>query len=166
MRNLLKLFRCRGWRQDLLAGITGLLLGSLSGCAIILWSHNTDPVVVHEVHELDGSAPRNGHLDLYVDLDRTRDCPSETSRWLWTWVEHDGQRLKQFYPLVNTTTTLSDLGHDQHFILSIPVPPGVWPGEWFYCSKTIEHSPLLPNLIHSMIRESLDIPVHITGDNQ
>ncbi len=164
MKGMFVLFRCRIWRQNLIAGLAGLLIGSLVGCALILWTNHVTPVVVHEVHEIDGIAPRNGHLELYVDMDRNRDCPAETSRWLWTWVDHDGERIKQFYPLVNTTTTLSDIGRNQRFILSIPVPPGVWPGEWFYWSKTIEHCSFLPSFFRSVIRESSDIPVRIVSE--
>ncbi len=165
MTNLITVLRCRKWRKDLLAGLAGLCLGSLAGCYLILWTNSVTPVVIHEVHEVDGAAPRNGHLDIYVDMDRNRDCPSETSRWLWTWVDHNGERIKQFYPLVNTATTLSDLGRNQRFILSIAVPPGIWPGNWFYWSKTVEHCPFLPSLFRSTIRESSDIPVHITGED-
>ena len=154
----------RFWRQNLAAGCAGLFVGSLIGCGLILWNNHVTPVVVHETHEIEASTPRNGHLDLYIELDRNRDCPAETSRWLWTWVEHNGERIKQFYPLVNTTTTLSDVGHDQRFILSVPIPQGVWPGQWFYWSKTVEHCSILPSLFTSNVRESSDIPVRISGE--
>ncbi len=161
MKYLKAMFASRIWRQNIIAGLSGVLLGGLFGCTLILGSNHASPVVMHEEHEVDGRAPRNGHLDLYVDMDRNRDCPSETSRWLWTWVDHEGERLKQFYPLVNTSTTISDLGHNQHFILSIPIPPGVWTGQWYYWSKTVEHCSLLPSLFRSPVRETSDIPVRI-----
>ena len=163
MRSIIALFRRHAGRNSA-AAVTGLLLGSLLGCTMILWTNHVIPVVVHEAHEIEGTAPRNGHLDLYIDLDRNRDCPAETSRWLWTWVDHNGERIKQFLPLVNSSTSLSDLGHDQHFILSIPIPPGVWPGQWYYWSKTIEHCSLLPSLFRATIRESSDIPVRILDE--
>ena len=164
MKGLVLLLRCRTWRHNILAGFAGLALGSLLGCALILWANHLAPVVVREVHELDGVAPLKGHLDFYVNLDRNRDCPSETSRWLWTWVDHNGEKIKQFYPLLNTATTLTDFGRDQHFILSIPVPPGIWPGQWFYFSKTVEHCSILPSLFRSAIRESSDVPVRIVDE--
>ena len=164
MTRLLLLIRCRAWRNNILAGFAGLALGSLLGCALILWTNHLAPVIVHEAHEIDGTAPRHGHLDFYIDMDRNRDCPSETTRWLWTWVDHNGEQVKQFYPLLNTTTTLSELGRNQHFILSIPVPPGIWPGQWFYWSKTVEHCSVWPSLFRSTIRESSDIPVRITDE--
>ena len=154
----------RVWRQTVFAGLTGLFIGSLFGCALIISTNRNSPVVVHEERGLNAIAVRNGHLDLYIDLDRVRDCPSETSRWLWTWTERDGERIKQFYPLINTTTTLSDIGRDQHFILSIPVPPGIWAGDWFYLSKTFEHCSMLPHFFRNPVRESSSIPVRITSE--
>lgn len=165
MTNIATMLRKRLWCQNVVvAGLSGVLLGGLFGCALIVGSHHGPPVVIHEEHELDGKAPLRGHIDLYMDLDRLRDCPSETSRWLWTWVDYNGRRVKQFYPLLNTTTTLSDLGHDQSFILSIPIPPGVWPGQWYYWSKTVEHCSLLPGLFRTPVRESSDIPINIIDE--
>ena len=151
------LLRSRGWRQNLVAGLAGLLIGSIFACVLILWNGPPSTVIMREERALEETARSNGHLDLYMNLDRVHDCPSETSRWLWTWVEHDGQQIKQFYPLINTTTTLSELGRSQEFILSIPIPPGVWPGEWHYWSKTVEHCPFSRN----SVRESGNIPIQI-----
>ncbi|WP_158746094.1 hypothetical protein [Acidisphaera sp. L21] len=131
---------------------------------MIVWTNRISPIVIHEAQEVDGVATRNGHIDLYFEFDRTRDCPTDTSRWLWTWVDHNGTRIKQFYPLLNTTTTLTDVGRDQRFILTIPIPPGVWQGQWYYWSKTVDHCSLLAGLFQSRIRESNDIPIQIVAD--
>ena len=151
-------------RRNILAGLAGLLLGSLLGFAMIMWSNRNDPVVIHEAQEVDGVASRTGHIDLVFGFDRVRDCPSETTRWLWTWTDYHGERIKQFYPLLSTTATMTDIGRNQHFILTIPVPPGVWPGQWFYWSKTIEHCTLFPSLFQARIRESSDIPIQIRDE--
>ena len=137
------------------------MLGSVSGYVLILWTNRYAPVIVHEEHELGTSSVRSGHVDIYIDLDRMRDCPAETSRWLWTWVDHQGERTKQFFPLANSPTSLSDPGRDQHLILSLPLPAGVWPGQWFYWAKTVEHCSLVPSLFRSPVRESADVPVTI-----
>ena len=154
----------RIWRQTIVAGLSGLLLGSLCGCALIIFSDRRAPVLLHEERELRDIVTQNGHIDLYIDLDRTRDCPAETSRWLWTWIDVGGQHLKQYFPLMNTTTTLSKVGHDQQFVLSLPVPSGVWPGNWFYWSKTVEHCPFLSSLFRNPTRESQSIPVRVVDE--
>ncbi len=110
----------------------------------------------------------SGHIDIFVDLDRIRDCPAETSRWLWTWVTYDGRPTKQYYPLSSSSTSLSDPGRDQHLILSFPIPVGVQPGLWHFWSKTVEHCSLFPSLFQGLfrspIRESPDVPVSIVAD--
>ena len=164
MKTILVYLRCRVWRQNTIAALTGLFIGSLVGSALILWTNRVIPVVLHEAYEIDGRAPRNGNLQIYVNLDRNRDCPSETSRWLWTWVDYDGERIKQFYPLLNTTTSLSELGRDQRFILTVPIPQGIAPGQWYYWSKTVEHCSFLPSLFRPTILESSDIPVQILDE--
>ena len=150
-----------GLRRNIVAGLAGVMLGSISGYGIILWSNRNAPVIVHDEREVDGGNTGNGYIDIYVELDRLRDCPAQTSRWLWTWDDREGQHLKHFFPLANNATTITDAGRDQRFILSIPIPPGVWPGHWFYRSKTIEHCSLLPGLFRAPVRESADIPIHI-----
>ena len=148
-------------RRNVFAALTGLLLGSISGSLLILWSNHYAPTIVHEEHELGTSTVSNGRIDIFFDLDRTRDCPAETSRWLWTWVDHGGEKIKQFFPLPNSTTTLSDQGRNQHFVLSLPLPVGIWPGHWFYWAKTVEHCSLVPSLIRSTIRETVNVPITI-----
>ena len=150
-------------RQNVLAGLSGLLIGCTLGCGLIVWSNRGAPVIVHDEHEIDSPVAYNGHIDLYINLDRVRDCPSETSRWLWTWVENNGDRIKLFYPLMSNNTTLTDIGQGQRLILSIPIPPGVWPGQWYYRAKTVEHCSLLPNFFRSQIQESSNIPIHIVA---
>ena len=163
MTTLLGMLRNRLWRNNLTAGVAGVLLGGLVGSVLILWAGRPIPVVVVQEHQLNENIYQNGHLDLYVEVDRSRDCPSETSRWLWTWVDHNGQRLRHYYPLVNSSTSLSELGHHR-FVLSIPLPTDIWPGNWYYWSKTIEHCPLMPFVGQSTIHQSADIPIHISNE--
>ena len=164
-RNLIALLlRDPVCRRNILAGITGLLLGSASGYALIIWTNRNSPVIVHDEHSVGSATLGSGHIDIFIDLDRVRDCPAETTRWLWTWVTHNGRQIKQFYPLADSATSLSDPGRDQQLILSLPIPVGVKPGQWFFWSKTIEHCSLFPSLFRSPVRESADIPVSIVED--
>ena len=150
-------------RQNVIAGMTGILTGGILGYGFIIWSNCGAPVIVHDEHEIGSFVAINGHVDLYVNLDRTRDCPSETSRWLWTWIDNNGSRIKLYYPLMNSSTTLTDVGQDQKFVVSMPIPAGIWPGQWYYWSKTVEHCSLFANLLHPQIRESSSIPIYIAA---
>jgi len=152
-------------RQNMIVGLVGMTLGSGLGFFLLVWTGQRPPVIVHSAYALNGVAARGGHLDIFFELDRQRDCPTETSRWLWTWVDHDGVKVKQFFPLTNTSTTVTDAGENQEFILSLPLPAGLWEGTWFYWAKTVEHCRFLPVLFRSPIRETPDIAVQITDTN-
>ncbi len=162
---LVSLARSLVRRRNVSAGLCGLVIGCTFGYGVITWGNRSAPVIVHDEHEIGSHAVVNGHIDLYFNLDRTRDCPAETSHWLWTWVANGEDRVKLFYPLTNNATTLTDVGKGQKFILSIPVPRGIWPGQWFYWSKSIEHCSLLQGLFRSAVRESRDIPIRIVTEN-
>jgi hypothetical protein len=115
-------------RSNILAGLAGLLLGSVAGFGLILRAHRISPIIIYSAYELDGVVPLGGHLDLLFDVNRTRDCPSQTSRWLWTWVKRDNKLIRQYRPLSNSNASITDAGSAQKFILSMPIPAGIWPG--------------------------------------
>ncbi len=154
------------WRKSILAGAVGLALGTWFSCILILRIGDRPPVVVHQIREVSDKVGRKGHIELFVELDRKQNCPSVTSQWLWTWIDFHGERIKQFYPLASDATGPSDPGHDQKYVLSIPVPPDIWPGEWFYWSKTVENCPFLPSLFRPSTRESGNLPIRILSDDQ
>jgi len=60
---------------------------------------------------------------------------------------------------------VTDAGENQEFILSLPIPAGLWEDTWFYWAKTVEHCRFLPALFRSPIRETPDIAVQITDTN-
>jgi hypothetical protein len=151
-------------RADVRAGLAGLLIGAVSGFGFILWSHRSSPVTLYSAFEVDGVVSRSGHLDLQFNIDRTRDCPSQTSRWLWTWINRNTGRIRQYFPLTNSNTTITSPGDMQRFVLSLPMPPGIWPGDWFYTSKTVEHCSIIPGLESSKILQTPDIPVRVIDD--
>lgn len=148
--------------HNVAARLVGFAAGFGLGLSMLIYAGERQPVIVHSAYELDGVSARGGHLDIFFDLDRQRDCPAETSRWLWTWVDHDGVQIKQYFPLTSSATTLTDVGAGQRFILSIPLPSGLWAGTWYYWSKTVEHCSLLPYFFHSPNRETPNIPVQVT----
>ena len=151
-------------RSNILAGLAGLLLGSAAGFGLILQAHRTSPVIIYDAYELDGVVHQGGHIDLLFDIDRTRNCPSQTSRWLWTWVRHDNDLIRQYFPLSNSNAAITDAGGAHKFVLSLPIPPGVWPGKWFYTSKTIERCPIILGLESLKLLQAPDIPVRVLND--
>ena len=62
MTHLLRPLRCRAWRQTILAGFAGLVLGSLLGCTLILWTNHTAPTTTHDTHGAGGLIPHGSHF--------------------------------------------------------------------------------------------------------
>ena len=86
--------RAKSWALSLWTGaLGGILLGLLGGGALILAIGDTPPVTIREAREIDGVAFRGGRLDLLQTIDRTRDCAVSTSRYLWRWIDVDGERV-------------------------------------------------------------------------
>lgn len=80
----------RSWVRSLWIGaLGGVVLGLLGGAALVLAISEAPPVTVREAREVDGVALRGGRLDLLFTIDRTRDCPVTTSRYLWRWLKVD-----------------------------------------------------------------------------
>lgn len=152
------------WRRHTLAGVVGVVLGSVVGFSSILWGNRADSVVFTNVYELDGTATRQGRIDIVLNINRTRVCPAEVSRWLWTWVDNHGIRTRQFFPLPGSSGALSSPGAGQHIIVSLPLPSGIWPGEWYYFSRTVEHCSFFPWLFQARMTESPQVPIQVTGD--
>jgi hypothetical protein len=148
-------------RQNIAASLTGVFLGTFLGLCLIVWSSRTSPVVINSVYELKAGASHGGHIDIIFDIDRLRECPSETSRWLWTWVDRDGVRMRQYFPMPDTSANVTALGKNQHFILSLPLPVGIWPGDWFYFAKTIEHCSFLSSIFPPRTLVTPEIPIRI-----
>jgi hypothetical protein len=128
------------------AGLAGALFGAALGAWVIVRNESLEPLVVKAAYQLNGVVHRDGRLDLVWTIDRVRDCASQSTRWLWTWVEQDGVRMKQFFPLVSSNAVVTGEGLNQRYVLSLPLPPGVWAGDWFYFARTVEYCPIFYRL--------------------
>ncbi len=56
-------------RSTILAGLTGLFIGSLVGFGLIIWNSRVKPVILYNVHDIDGHVCRDGHIDIAFDID-------------------------------------------------------------------------------------------------
>lgn len=152
----------RSWARSLWAGaLSGVLLGLFGGAFIISAFGGPPPVTIREVREVNGVALRGGRLDLLFTGDRTRQCPVVTSRYLWRWAEVDGEPIRQFVPLGTSLSGLTPVGGNKRILLSLPVPPDMPEGEWFYWSRSTSECPRLFGLSYSAVYQTPDIPVRI-----
>ena len=155
----------RSWVRTLVLGLLGgVFIGLVLGAALVVVLDLRAPVQIGDIREVDGVAVRGGRLDLLVRMDRAQDCVNVTTRFLWTWTEVDGQRVRMFVSLGSATMGVLPLvGKDQRFVLSVPIPSDLPEGEWFYRSRAVDTCLGLFQIPVSTARETPDIPVRIVA---
>jgi hypothetical protein len=67
-------------RPDLIAGLTGMLIGSLAGFGLIVWGNRTSPIIVYGVSSTS------------IALEAVPRKPS----WCWTWVDKNSVRIGRY----------------------------------------------------------------------
>ena len=157
----------RAWVRSLGAGaLGGIVLGLFGGGAIILAIGETPPVTVRAAQEVDGVALRGGRLDLLFTVDRTRDCPATTSRYLWRWFEVDGTAVRQFVPLGTSSSASTLVGENNRIMISLSLPPDLPEGDWFYWSRSINYCYGILSNIRPTVHQTPNIPVRVIASPQ
>lgn len=141
-----------------IAGGVGALASYL---ALELLDHEP-ATIINASFNADDITYRDGSIHIFLDVRKLRECPTTTSRWLWTWVNYKGEEVKLYMPLGGGDLSEIDVG-EQRFIRSIPVPRGVWDGTWYYLERYINHCGGLLSLFHNRISEISGIPIQIEG---
>ncbi|MGI4945125.1 MAG: hypothetical protein ACRYHQ_31950 [Janthinobacterium lividum] len=121
-------------------------------------------VIVEDLHELDGVAVRGGAIDLMARIDHQRQCTTNIARWLWRWRDDGaGHRVQQWIALGDPISPPVPLGDNIRYILTIPLPPSVEPGEWYYRGSAVDNCAFLPGLWAAAPRVSSDKPIVVTN---
>ena len=155
MRTVLTRIRFLTWPAFLLAIIVGLGVGALM--VLVLVPRN--PIVIGNVREVDGVVVRGQWLELEFNLTRNQQCGARVERWLWHWVEPG---IKHWVQLdTSGANPPTKIGEAVSYILAIPVPAAVTPGDWFYWSRTYDYCGLRSAVFGENIRESANIPVRV-----
>lgn len=153
----------RSWARSLWAGAVGGVMLGLLGGAVLITAIGDPPITIREAHETDGVVLSGGRLDLVFTIDRARQCPSITSRYLWRWIDMDGEQLRQFVPLGTSPSGITPVGENQRVMMSLAIPPDLAEGEWFYWSRTTTQCPGLFDLSNPAVHQAPDIPVRIVS---
>ena len=155
MKNVLTRIRFLTWPAFFMAIFVGLGTGALFMLAMV----PRNPIIVGNVHEVDGVVVRGQWLELEFSLTRNQDCGARVERWLWHWTEPG---VKHWVPLdmagANPPTKIGELSR---YILAVPVPISITPGDWFYWSRTYDYCGLRTVIFGENVRESANIPVHV-----
>jgi hypothetical protein len=146
----------RSWVGLTLTLLTGIALGSL----IIEGLQRTPPLQVLDTYDAGDIAAHDGRIFIFQKVLRTRICRTETSRFLYTLVDHGGVKVPSVVQLeADNGVPFTDVGVAS-YVLSFKLPEGLWPGEWKFVSKTVDYcSPLDWFAPHR--RESQPLPVDI-----
>ena len=84
-------------------------------------------------------AMRDGRLSIYTKVNRTRYCRTETSHWLFTNVEHGSETVRLWVPIPeDEPVPVTELGVTSS-ILSVPLPSGLWPAQWFWVAHRVDY---------------------------
>ena len=139
--------------------LLAILVGLMGGALMVLVMVPRNPIIIGNVHEVDGVVVRGQWLELEFNLTRNQDCGAKVERWLWRWAEPE---LKQWVQLDTAgTNPPTKIGEKSRYILAVPVPSAVTPGEWFYWSRTFDYCGLRSVIFGENVRESANIPVRV-----
>ena len=157
MRMVLTRIRFLTWPAFLIAILVGQAVGALMVLAFV----PRNPIIVGNVREVDGVVVRGQWLELEFSLVRNQDCGAKVERWLWHWAAPD----EKYWVQLNTAgaNPPTKIGEQAKYILAIPVPSAVTPGDWFYWSRTIDYCGLRSTIFGENVRESANIPVRVVN---
>ncbi len=139
--------------------------GALTGLGGVYVLSLRAPVLLVALREVDGLAVRGGSLDMLFTLRRTRECDAHVDRWMWQptgTTDRFGREIRRYVSLPPAANPPTENGMETTYVLSIPLPSNVIPGDWFYRSRTYDGCGWLPAMQRPS-RPSPDEPVHI-GD--
>lgn len=161
------------WLRELvlrIARLWGLVvlcaaLGGAAGCAVVMLTTSDKPLVVADIHEVSDVVLRGGVLELDTTLRRDVDCGAFVDRWIGQDRTIDGRARTFWYLLSRGGNPPTELHHSANYVLMLPLPASLPPGDWFYYSRT-EHecnhgSLLLAALFGRPVRLSRKIPFRI-----
>jgi hypothetical protein len=135
----------RSWFLTIAAWLFGVAIGSVFGALVLVVLERTPPVQILAASDAGEIAAHDGRIFIHYKTIRTRMCNMETTRWLYTFVtQPDGTRIRTNVPVRDSGTTVpaADLGQSEQ-ILSLELPDGLWPGEWFFQTDALDRCGIL-----------------------
>lgn len=93
------------------------------------------PTIIQMAIDADTITYKDGNIQMYYKIMHIRRCTPSSSRYLWTYVNYQGRKLPLRIPMQNATASDPKIGTDE-FLLSMPMPPGVFDGQWYFRSIT------------------------------
>jgi hypothetical protein len=148
--------KIRIWAVALASATVGLF----AGVGTMVWVNSGPSVVIESVDETDAIvSPGDDTISFVVSGERSKSCPIQVSRYLWRNVNYRGRPVKEFRAIDNPPLTpVPGKGHFQ-YMLTLTIPKGFPPGQWYERTITMEHCGWLTEI--QPPRQSPDRPVTI-----
>ncbi len=116
----------------------GLILGAAIAATILTVAERSPALKILAQADAGQVAQNDGRILIYARIDRVRSCKAEVTHWLFTLIDHDGERVRAYVPISEDgPVPLRDIGQAS-YVLSVPLPPGLWPGEWYWLESRAE----------------------------
>lgn len=119
------------------------------------------PTVIKQLFDANSITYRDGRIQLFYRVQNFKQCQTYSTRWLWTWVNYNGAQVEIRMPLSGSSSSAKEKG-DHSYLLSLPLPEGVWDGDWYLRSYTIYYCGIFGWAFPYYI-DSGNIPVKIQG---
>lgn len=119
--------------------------------------------IINAAFDANSITYRDGEIQLYFDVDKVRDCPTQVTRYLWTMVDYNGKQMRHVALLPGGDPT--DIGSEP-FLLSLEVPKGVWDGTWYYQERDVSQCGGVLSLLRNQVSKTAPIPIIIKGTSE
>lgn len=118
--------------------LAGLLLGIVFATLILTLAERTPALHILAQDDAGQVAQNDGRVFIYTRVDRTRSCPVETTHWLFTNVKHGEETVRTYIPIAEDgPVPIHKLGLTS-YVLSVPLPSGLWPADWYWLESRAE----------------------------
>lgn len=146
-------------------------VGAIIGSGLMLTlNKRPEAVTVSTQRETNGIVSATGRINVMFELDRTRNCETETLRYLWKMVADPDDATKQVTLVVplEAPPVPINLGEGRHkFIISLPVPTGISTGDkWFYSSSNTRNCPWFRVFDRPPALKSVPVPITVINGNE
>ncbi len=130
----------RRWIFTAAMMLGGLAFGSVVTTVVLTLVENRPAIKVLAQADVGQVAAHDGRIFIYSRIERIRSCRIETTHWLFTIVDgaNGTDRVRAYVPLPQDgSVPVRGLGIAS-YVLSVPLPAGLWPAEWFFLESRAE----------------------------
>jgi hypothetical protein len=128
----------RGLRYTVGMILVGLIAGSIVAAIALAVAERSPALRILAQEDAGAVAQNDGRILIFSKINRNRSCVIETTHWLFTLVDHAGETVRAYVPIAEDgPVPVHALGRTD-YVLTVPLPPGLWPGKWYWLESRTE----------------------------